>query len=195
MHFSRAGVELYYDPNSLPGPLWWPGLSFMLQLLRSSYLQPVYFIVWSVQETLNHLYLKIRGSPQVRGLKRTPSINGVAACEVARTEQLKAVIQIGKVRTCVCLCERKIIRTPSPCSFSSFCSQATEIILFYANLLRALPFICILSFVFYLSASWNSLLQVIGFLIFLLCLSSWANLHSDEVTYAKCGTKKLSWKF
>lgn len=52
--------------------------------------------------------------------------------------------------------------------------------------------ICILSFVFYLFASWNSLLQLTGFLIFLLCLRSRSQMHSDEVTKsAKSGTKNI----
>lgn len=104
-----------------------------------------------------------------------------------------------------CVCARvwekvlKKIRSSSLWSFSTFLFQATEINLFYANSFRAFSFICIPSFVFHLFASWNSLLQVIGFPIFLLCLSSWFKRHSDEVTEsAKSGTENCHlhrWKF
>lgn len=96
---------------------------------------------------------------------------------------------------CVCVRVRekvlKKIRTSSPWFFPRV-SQATEINLFYANSIWAFSFICIFSFVFHLFASWNSLLQVIGFSIFLLCLSSWSKRHSDEVTEsANSGTKTV----
>lgn len=85
---------------------------------------------------------------------------------------LTAVIPVtqGKVKECVSVKESLKDKKTSPWSFSSFHSRATEINLFYANLISVIfltfSFICILSFVFYPFASWNSLLQVTGFSFF-----------------------------
>lgn len=76
----------------------------------------------------------------------------------------------GRSRS-VCLWKRdlKIKKKTSSWYFSSFHSGATEMNLFYANLFFSyfffltFSFICILSFVCYPFASWNSLLQVTGF--------------------------------
>lgn len=100
-----------------------------------------------------------------------------------------------KVKMCLCTCERESPKENKnflSLVFSSSLSQATEINLFYANSIWAFSFICIFSFLFHLFASWNSLLQVIGFSIFLLCLSSWSKRHSDEATEsANSGTKTV----
>lgn len=101
----------------------------------------------------------------------------------------------GKVKKCMSLKESPTDNKASlsPVPFPHFSLRAKRLIYYMQISFSKSISISIPSFVFYLFASWNSLLQLTGFLIFLLCLCSRSQMHSNEVTKsAKSGPEKYN---